>query len=116
MGKKMEIKRKTEEEIRKIKEEMARRTIRMKNADREKLRRSHALCQLVDKIGFAPLFYTDYDDEKRSRYNGRKFTVIRKIEEPEWGIEIEDLPLYEIRFIDKTTMLAHPIEICDFEI
>lgn len=109
------IKRKTEEEINEIKTEMARRTTRMKTADRVKLIRAHALCDLVDKIGYSPFFFTDYDDEKRCRYNGRKFTVIRRIEKPEWGIEIDDLPLYEIMFIDKTTMLAHPIEICEFK-
>lgn len=66
-----------------------------------------------EHIGFADTFGTPYTSEKR--YEGMKFTVLGRVKEitenKENGIDLECLPMWNIRLENGDIMAAYPEEI-----
>lgn len=66
-----------------------------------------------EHIGFAETFDTPYSDMKD--LVGQKFTVldrVKELEEGKEGVDLECLPMWNIRFENGFETAAHPEEIC----
>lgn len=71
--------------------------------------------------GFAKVFCSPYEftDEDPTKYNGKKFEVIgrvKSLDEDEHGVDLECLPMWNVKFEDRHTMAAYPEEIIPNEI
>lgn len=62
--------------------------------------------EAYETAGFSDTFWTPYEDKTNV---GKKFSVVRRCEEPEW--DLEALPAWTIRFEDGTEIDAYPEEI-----
>lgn len=59
-------------------------------------------------IGFAETFNTPYDEYEE--YKGKRFIVLGRADETK--IDLECLPMWNIKFENGDTMAAYPEEIC----
>lgn len=71
--------------------------------------------------GFSKVFCSPFDfpDENSTKYNGKKFEVIGRVnplDEDANGAYLEFLPMWTIKFKDGYTMAAYPEEIIPSEI
>ncbi len=67
---------------------------------------------LYEKLGFLDRFRSRYSDSEE--YDGQLFEVVRRISYTE-DVDLEILPLWEIRFRNGTFTYAFPEEICKAE-
>ena len=65
---------------------------------------------LYEEAGFADTFETSFDDY--SRYNGKHFEVIRRIDNIDDDCDLDILPQWKIKFEDGIEINAYPEEIC----
>ena len=59
------------------------------------------------------IFLSPYESEQK--YNGKRFTVldrVKEISEDKDGADLENLPMWYIRFEDGDIIPAYPEEIC----
>ena len=64
-------------------------------------------------IGFAKTFGTPYAED--AKLIGKKFTVlsrVKELSEDKSGVDLECLPMWNIRLEDGTEIAAYPEEIC----
>lgn len=80
----------------------------------EELREYTNKCfDLYEKFGFMDIFLSPYESEQK--YNGKRFTVldrVKEISEDKDGADLENLPMWYIRFEDGDIIPAYPEEIC----
>lgn len=61
-----------------------------------------------EHIGFAKTFESPYDEYEE--YKGKPFVVLGRA--PETRVDLECLPMWDIKFEDGKEICAHPEEIC----
>lgn len=60
--------------------------------------------------GFKETFGDEYTGDRE--YRGKRFIVISRVAEGEGGVDLESLPMWNIKFEDGTIIDAFPEEIC----
>lgn len=76
----------------------------------EELRYIEDCYDTMEGIGFKKTFDSPY--EEYEMYNGKCFTVVRRLSYPTDSVDMEVLPMWDIQFADGTVIHAYPEEIC----
>lgn len=67
-----------------------------------------------ENIGFTDTFQTPYED--KAKYNGMRFSVVKRLSYVENDTDLECLPMWRIKFENGEEIDAYPEEICEAEI